>query len=98
MPGPILAAMVTGILTFETKTEGEQITVIPVVTLPVECQCEVSMETHRQGAAGSSHSRQKSVQIIAARKPQALARLILTPAPGDDVVVTVKYPMDAMLT
>lgn len=90
MSGLILAAMVIGTLTFETRREGEHVTVIPVVTLPVECQCEVSMETQRQGASGSSRSRQKSVLVISARHPQALATLILTPEPGDDVQVTVR--------
>lgn len=89
MSGLILAAMVIGTLSFDSKRDGDRITVIPMVTLPVECQCEVSMETDRQGASGSSRSRQKSVLVIQARKPQALATLILTPAPGDNVVVTV---------
>ncbi|MDF3827920.1 MULTISPECIES: curli assembly chaperone CsgC [unclassified Pseudocitrobacter] len=90
MPGLILAAMVIGTLSFESKKEGDQVTVIPMVTLPVECQCEVSMETERLGASGTSRSRQKSVLVIHARRPQALATLILTPAPGDNVVVTVR--------
>jgi len=89
MPSLILAAMVIGTLTFETKREGEQVTVVPTVILPVECQCEVNMETRREGISGSSRSRQKSVLVIQARKPQALAKLILIPAPGDEVVVTV---------
>ncbi len=89
MPALIFAAMVIGTLSFESKREGDQVTVIPMVTLPVECQCEVSMDTERQGASGSSRSRQKSVLVIQARRPQALATLILTPSPGDNVVVTV---------
>ncbi|KAA1046506.1 curli assembly chaperone CsgC [Pseudocitrobacter sp. 73] len=89
MPALIFAAMVIGTLSFESKREGDQVTVIPMVTLPVECQCEVSMDTERQGTSGTSRSRQKSVLVIQARRPQALATLILTPSPGDNVVVTV---------
>lgn len=89
MPILIVAAMVIGTLSFDSKQEGEQVIVIPWVTLPVACQCEVSMETQRQGASGVSRSRQKSVQVIQAHRPQALATLVLTPAPGDNVLVTV---------
>ncbi|MEB4674014.1 hypothetical protein MXL54_04400 [Enterobacteriaceae bacterium G50] len=90
MPGLILAAMVVGTLSFDAKKEGDQVTVVPRVMLPVECQCEVSMETERQSASGISRSRQKSMLVIQARKPHALATLILTPAAGDNVVVTVR--------
>ncbi|MEO3989076.1 curli assembly chaperone CsgC [Pseudocitrobacter cyperus] len=90
MPGLIFAAMIVGTLSFDSKQEGDQITVSPILTLPVECQCEINMETERRGAAGVSRSRQKSILVIQARKPQRLATLILVPVPGDDITVTVR--------
>lgn len=89
MQSLILASVMIGKLAFETQKEKEIITIMPVVTLPVACQCQVTIEMSRKGQTGQSTSRQQSTVGIPQQMPHKLAKMVINAAPGDDIKITV---------
>ncbi|MCS2163088.1 curli assembly protein CsgC [Scandinavium sp. H11S7] len=89
MQSIILAALVVGKLSFDTHREKEMLTIIPMITLPVACECQVTVETQRKGDSGQSISRQQSMVSIPSDTPLSLGTLMINAPSSDEIQISV---------
>lgn len=85
----LIAAALANSITFNVTHQGDLYMVTPQVTVTQACQCQVSIQTVREGAGGSSNIRQSQSIKIPANQPIDLSRMQLTVSANDTVKVVV---------
>lgn len=85
----ILLAALSSQITFLTSQSGDIYTITPQVLVTKDCMCQVQIITERNGAAGTSQSRQRNTVALSANKPTELSRLSMNISPQDKVKIVV---------
>lgn len=85
----LIAAALSNSIAFNVTHQGDIYTVTPQVTVTQACQCQVSIQTVKEGASGNSNIQQSRTLNIPANQPIDLSRMQLTVSQNDTVKVVV---------
>jgi len=92
MQALLIAAVLSNQLWFDTQTDADVYTVIPMTTLTRDCACEVSIAVSHRGRQGQSTSSQQGSLKLNANQPISLGQMRFTMQKGEwvQIIVTVK--------
>jgi Thin aggregative fimbriae synthesis protein. len=85
----LLAVALTNSIAFNVTHQGDMYTITPQVTVTQPCDCQVSIQTVREGSGGTSNIQQNRTLKLPANQPIDLSRMQLTISQNDTVKVVV---------
>lgn len=85
----LIAAALTNSIVFNVSHQGDSYIITPQVTVTQPCQCQVSIQTVREGAGGTSDIQQRKNLSLSANQPIDVSRMQLTISQNDTVKVVV---------
>lgn len=85
----LIAAALTNSIAFNVSHQGDIYTITPQVTVTQPCQCQVSIQTVREGAGGTSNIQQRKNLSLPANQPIEVSRMQLNISQNDTVKVVV---------
>ncbi|WP_330982082.1 MULTISPECIES: curli assembly chaperone CsgC [Enterobacterales] len=85
----LIAAVLTNSIAFNVTHQGDMYTITPQVTVTQPCQCQVNIQTVREGSGGTSNIQQSKTLKLPANQPIEVSRMQLTISPSDTVKVVV---------
>ncbi|EHM47230.1 MAG: curli assembly protein CsgC [Yokenella regensburgei] len=85
----LLLVALTNQITFNVDQQGEIYTIIPQVTLSQPCDCQVQIQTLRQGQGGTSQIQQSKQVSLPANQAIDLPKLSINLTPEDTVSIVV---------
>ncbi|MBB1199740.1 curli assembly protein CsgC [Enterobacteriaceae bacterium 89] len=85
----LLAVALTNSIAFNVSHQGDIYTITPQVTVTQPCECQVNIQTVREGAGGSSNIQQSRTLKLPANQPIDLSRMQLNISQNDTVKVVV---------
>ncbi|MDX6022684.1 curli assembly chaperone CsgC [Scandinavium sp. V105_16] len=85
----LIAVALTNSIAFNVTHQGEMYTITPQVTVTEPCQCQVKIQTMREGSGGSSNIQQSKNLSLPANQPIDISRMQLNISQNDTVKVVV---------